>query len=56
MASLSVDPSSSKAHYFMAQNDKERDSWIEAISRAKSVLEPLLSKHACVCVCVCCTC
>ena len=37
MASSSVDPSSSKAHYFMAQNDKERDSWIEAISRAKSV-------------------
>ena len=37
MASSSVDPSTCKSHYFMAQNDKERDSWIEAISRSKSV-------------------
>ncbi len=39
MASSHGESSSYKSHYFMAQNDKERDSWIEAVNKAKLVCD-----------------
>ena len=44
---VASESSNCKSHYFMAQNDKERDSWIEAVNRAKLVLQ-LLSHQLCV--------